>query len=164
MLHAFQVGADLPRLPAEFLLLLFRASGVGTLLKIDRLLVESAHAVDRLVDAVDEALAFSVSKAQAADDARDHDLLAAQRPAAAAVVARPLLLRDLGQLLEKQDRLLVVALQFVDLAGDVLQAIDHYFFRDLFLVEEYDFFDGAHPALQVFADGDDLANHDGRAR
>ena len=39
-----------------------------------------------------------------------------------------------------------------------------HFFGDLLLVEEYDFFDRAHAALQVFADGDDFADHDRRTR
>ncbi len=164
MLHALQVRADLARLAAELLLLLFRTGGVGPLLEVHRLLVEPAHAVDRLVDAVDQALALGVGEPQFADDPRDHDLLAAQRPAAAAIVARPLLLRNFGQLLEKLNRLFIVALQFVDPASDVLQAIDYDFFGDLFLVEEDDFLDGTDAPLQIFADGDDLANHDGRTR
>ena len=165
VLHALQVGADLPRLLAEFLLLLVGARRVGALLEVDRLLVEAAHAVDRLVDAVDQALALGVGEAQPADDARDHDLLASQRPAAAAMVLRPLLLRDACQLLHQLDRLLVVTCCSSSiLPGDVVQAIGHHLFGDLLFVEENDFLDGAHPALQVFADGDDLANDDGRAR
>ncbi len=55
-------------------------------------------------------------------------------------------------------------LQFVDPPGDVFQAVEHHFFGDLLFVEEHDFLDGAHAALQVLADGDDFADDDRRAR
>src|ERR1019366_9535334 len=122
------------------------------------------HAVDGLVDPVDQALTLVVGKAQLADDLRYRNLLASQRPKVAAVFLRPFLLRNPIQLFDELDRLLVVLRQFVDPAGDVLQTVEDHFFRDLLFVEEHDFLDGAHTALQVLTNGNDLANHDGRAR
>ena len=146
------------------MLLLFGARLVGALLEVDGLAVEPAHAVNRLVDAIDQALALGVGEAQLADDARDRHLLAAQRPAGAAKSARIFLLRNVGQLLQQLTRLLVVAAEFVNLSGDVVQPVLHHLVGDLLFVEEHHFLDGAHAALEVVADGDDLADHDGRAR
>ena len=149
---------------AQFLLLLVGAAGLGALLEVARLLVEPAHAVDRLVDAVDQALALVVGEAQLADDARNANLLAAQRPARLAVHPRVLLLRNAGQLLHQLLGLLVVLEQLVNFAGDVLHPVDEHVFGDFVLVEEHHFLDGAHAALEVLAHGDDLADDDGRAR
>ncbi len=59
---------------------------------------------------------------------------------------------------------LVVLGHLVDAAGYVIQPVGYDLFGDLLFVEENDFLDGAHAALQVVADGDDLADDDGRAR
>ena len=80
------------------------------------------------------------------------------------MVLRPLLLRDSGQLFHQLNRLLVVLLQVVDLPGDLVQAVGDDLFGDLLFVEENDFLDRAHLALEVFADRDDLANDDRRTR
>ena len=138
--------------------------GFGALLEVEGLLVESAHAVDRLVDAVDEALALVVGEAQLANDARDANLLAAQQPARLAVQARVLLGQDAGELLQQLLGLLVMLVELVDLAGDVFQAIEQHLFGDLVLVEEHHFLDGTDAALEVFAHGDDLADDDRRTR
>ena len=145
-------------------LLLLRTGGLGAAFEVDGLLVEAAHAVDGFVDAVDQPLALGVGEAQLADDARDHDLLAPQGPAAAAMIARTLLLRDAGQLVEQLNRLFVVTVQLVDLARHLVEAVRDDLFGDLLFVEENDFLDGTHAALQVFTDGDDLADDDGRTR
>ncbi len=76
-------------LAAQLLLLLFGAAGGDAILQVLNLLVERLHAVDGLVDAVDQVLALAVGEPQVADDAGDLDLLAAQCPAAAAIFARP---------------------------------------------------------------------------
>ena len=60
--------------------------------------------------------------------------------------------------------LLLVLDQRVDAAYGGLDARLHHLFGELFLVEDHHFFDVAHAALEVFAQGDDLANHDRRAR
>ena len=39
-----------------------------------------------------------------------------------------------------------------------------HLFGDLLIVEDHDFLDGANAALQVFAHGEDLADHDRRTR
>ena len=44
-----------------------------------------------------------------------------------------------------------------------LDARLHHIFGELFFVEDNHFFDVAHTALEVFAEGDDFADHDGRA-
>src|SRR5664280_1665544 len=164
VLHALQVGPNLPHLLAQFFLGFLGACLIGALLEVHRLLVEPAHAVDGLVDPVDQALALVVGKAKPANDSRYSNLLASQRPTVAAVLLRPFLLRNIGQLFDELDRLLVVPAEFVNLPGDVLQAIEDHLFRDLLFVEEHHFFDGAHAALEVLADGNDFANYDRRAR
>ena len=60
--------------------------------------------------------------------------------------------------------LLLVLDQRVDAGHGGLDAGLHHFFGELFLVEDHHFFDVAHAALEVFAQGHNLANHDGRAR
>ena len=123
LLQALQVGANLPRLAAIFLLLLVGARLLGALVEVQRLLVEPAHAVDRLVHAVDQPLALGVGEAERADHLRDGDLLASQLPAHLAVQPGILALRRIGELLGQLDRLLVVLVQLVDAAGDVLQPV-----------------------------------------
>ena len=57
-----------------------------------------------------------------------------------------------------------MAAQFVDFAGDLLEAALQHLVGDLFLVEDHDFLDGADAALEVVADGEDFADDDGGAR
>ncbi len=66
LLQLFQFGADGARLALVFLALLLAASGVGLFFQVLRLAVERAHAVDGLVDAVNQALAFVIGEAQLA--------------------------------------------------------------------------------------------------
>ena len=54
--------------------------------------------------------------------------------------------------------------QRVDAGHGGLDARLNHLFGELFVVEDDHFFDVAHAALEVFAEGHDLANHDGRAR
>ena len=65
--------------------------------------------------------------------------------------------------LEFRDVLLVLD-QGVNARHGGADARLHHVFGELFLVEDHDFFDVAHAALQVFAEGHDFADHDGRAR
>ena len=55
-------------------------------------------------------------------------------------------------------------LQLVDSSGDFVQAIGNHLFGDFLFVEENNLLDGPHAALQVFANGDDFADDDGRTR
>ncbi len=70
VLHALQVGANLPHLLAQFFAGFLGARLLGALLEVHRLLVEPAHAVHGLVDPVDQALALAVGEAQPANDLR----------------------------------------------------------------------------------------------
>ena len=65
-----------------------------------------------------------------------------------AMIARSLLLRDVRQLLGKLNRLLVVLLQLVDASRNIVQAVGDDLFRDLLLVEENNFLDGADPRFR----------------
>ncbi len=159
-----EVGADLANLAAQLLLGLVHARLFGALLEVAGLAIEPAHAVDRLVDAIDQALALAVGEAQLADHARDANLLAAHGPLGLAEAARILLLRNLGQLVGQHHRLLVVLVQFVHTAGDVLQPVEENLFGDFLFVEENHFLDGTYAALQVLAHGEDFADHDRRTR
>src|SRR5208337_870995 len=60
----FEFSADRSRLLFVFLLLLFTAGRVGALLQVLDLPVERAHTVDRAIDAIDQAFAFIVGKAE----------------------------------------------------------------------------------------------------
>ena len=62
----FDFAADGSGLAAVFFFLVFAARGVGLALQVLRLAVERAHAVDRLVDAVDQPLALGVGESQLA--------------------------------------------------------------------------------------------------
>src|SRR5881394_851736 len=61
-----------------------------------RLAIEHAHRVNRFVDAINQPLALGIHEADFADGLRDSYDLAAQVPAAAAVVFRPFDLWDLA--------------------------------------------------------------------
>ena len=52
----------------------------------------------------------------------------------------------------------------VDLAGELIQAVLHDIVGDFFFVEGHDFLDRANAFLEVLAHGQQLADHDGRAR
>jgi hypothetical protein len=60
--------------------------------------------------------------------------------------------------------LLLVLDQQVDARDRGLDAGLHHVFGEFFLVEDHNFLDVADAALEVLAQGDDFANHDGRAR
>ena len=69
-----------------------------------------------------------------------------------------------GQLLFELRNLLLVLHQGVDARHGGFDASLHYLFGELFLVEDHHFFHVAHAALQVFAEGRDFADDDGRTR
>ena len=71
---------------------------------------------------------------------------------------------DGGLLLFQLRNLLLVLDQRVDAGHGGLDARQHHFFGELLVVEDHNFFDVAHAALQVLAQRHDLANHDGRTR
>ena len=54
-------------------------------------------------------------------------------------------------------------LQLVDAARDVLDAVLQDLLGDLFLIEDDNLHDRTYAALQIFANGQDLVDHNGRA-
>ena len=101
-----------------------------------------------------------------ADDARDEDFFAGDEPAGVARGGELGLVSAGGHgslLLFERGNLLLVLDERVDAGDGGFDAGLHDIFRELFLVEDDDFFYVAHAALEVFAEGDDLADDDGRA-
>ncbi len=76
----------------------------------------------------------------------------------------PCLGRGRGLLFFKQRRSSSVLDERVDARNGGFDAGLHHIFGELFLVEDHDFFDIAHAALEVFAQRHDLANHNRRTR
>src|SRR5438874_10257629 len=159
-----QIGAVLPLLPAIFLLQLFAASGVVLLLQLLRLAVEHTHGVNRLAYPVDQPLALEVQEADIAHGVGDHHDLARQVPSRPPVGTGIFLFRHARELFGKLQRALVVLAQTLDAVDGVFEALGHDLFRDLFLIEDHDLLDAAHAALQVFAQRQNLADNDRRAR
>src|SRR4029077_3896144 len=93
-LNFFDFAADGAGLPAIFFLLFLAASGVGLALEVRRLTIERAHAVDRLVETLDEALALGIGESELADGDRGSDDRAGQPAAGTAMIARIFLLRN----------------------------------------------------------------------
>ena len=91
-------------------------------------------------------------------------LLAGDGPARLAVFAGLGLGIDGGELFFERSTLFLVLHQRVDAADGLADAGLQHLFGDLFLVEDHHFLDVAHAALEVFAEADDFADHDGRAR
>src|ERR1700693_325611 len=58
----------------------------------------------------------------------------------------------------------VMLLQIVDAARDVLDAVLQDLLSDLFLIEDDNFLDQTYAALQILADGQNLADHNRRPR
>src|SRR5581483_4203924 len=163
LFNALQVAADLADLSAELLLLLLviGAQRVQLLLQVVGLAVEAAHLVHGLVDTFDQALTLGVGKAEVADDARDLHQFAAQGPTILPAFTRLLLgRRDRLQLLGELLRLLVVAGQLVNLAGDLLQPVLQDLVGDLLLIEDDHFLDGADTLLEILTEGDDFTDDD----
>ena len=167
-LDALHVGAHRADLLADFLLLLLDLGELAALFQVQYLAVQGLHVLDRLVHTVNQPLALLVGKAQCADRPADFDLLASQSPVGLAMVANLLLvlarLSDVGQFRNQDYGLLVMLGQLVHLAGDLLQAALQNLVGNLLFVEDHDFFHGAHLALHVVANGQHLADDDGRAR
>ncbi len=160
---ALEIGAAVLLLALVLLLQLFGARGLELVVERLDLALQRAHGVDRLVDLVEQALLFGVGVLQLADDAVDVDLLAAHQPAALALVA----ILGLGVLAVRVVHaggelggLLLVLDQLVDARDGRLHAGLEDLFGELFLVEGDHFLDVAHAALEVFAEGDDLADDD----
>src|ERR1700677_756744 len=162
LLQFFQVGLAVLLLAAIFLAQLFALRLVVLLLKRLDLPLEHAHGVDCLVDLVQQPLAFRVGVFQLADNARDFYPLAVHHPSRLAMFPGLRLDVDRLQLFEEQGCFFLVLKQSVDATDRYTDARLQYLFGDFFLVEDHHFLDVAHAPLEVLAEGDDLANDDGR--
>src|SRR5579862_746932 len=160
----FDFGADRPRLTPIFLLLLFAASSVGLALQVRGLAVERAHAVDGFVQAFDQPLALGIGECEFANGNRSGDDRASQLAPRPAVIFRLLGFRNFLELLFEDRGLFVQLGHVVDLAGELIQAVLQDLVGDLFFVEGHDFLDRANVLLEVFAQGEQFADHDGRSR
>src|SRR5450755_4370174 len=102
----FDFAANRARLPAIFFFLLFAAGGVGLAFEVLRLSVERTHAVDRLVQALDQPLALGVGESQFSQRLRRCDDRPRQLAPRPPVILR-LLHRNFVKLLLEQLGLLV---------------------------------------------------------
>src|ERR1700722_10544137 len=160
----FHFAANGTRLAPVFFFLFFAASGVRLALEILRLAIERAHAVDHLVEAVDQPLALGVGEAQLAHRLRYANNRAGKVPARAAMVLGTLLLRSCNVLFFDDADLFVELGHGIDLAGELVQAILQNLVGDLFFVEGDHFLDRAHALFEVFAHGQQFPDDDGRPR
>src|ERR1700733_4500973 len=151
LLQLFQVGLAVLLLPAVLLAELFALRLVVLLLERLDLALEHTHGVDSLVDLVQQPLAFRVGVLQFTDNARDFDPLAVHHPSRLTMFLSFRLGVDRLQLFEQQRRFLLVLEQSIDAADGDPDARLQDLFGDLFLVEDYDFFDVAHATLEVLA-------------
>src|SRR5579863_7436553 len=157
-------AANGTRLAPVFFFLLFTASGVGLALEVLRLAIERAHAVDHLVQAVDQPFAFGVGESQLAHRLRHANNRAGKVAARPAMVLGTLFLRNRNVLFFDDADLFVQLGHGVDLAGELVQAILQNLVGDLFFVEGDHFLDRAHALLEVFAHGQQFPDDDGRPR
>src|SRR6185436_8382571 len=97
--HLFELGADRTCLSLVFLALIFGTSSLGLFLQILNLAVERAHGINRLVQTVDQALAFDISKAEFSYRLRNTYHRARQLIAHTAIHLRVLFLGKLGEFL-----------------------------------------------------------------
>ncbi len=165
--NALEVDAAVLLLPVVLLAQLFGLRVLELGFEGLDLTLEGAHGVDGLVDLVEQALLFAVGVLQLANDAVDVDVLAADEPAGLAGVlglGLGVFAVRRGELLFERVNLLLVLEDDVDAAGGGANASLQDLFGELFFVEGNDFLDVANAAAQVFAEADDLANDDGRAR
>src|SRR5690348_3163913 len=158
-LQLLHVGAELARLPPEFLLLVLAAGGFGLLFQVVDLALQGTHGVHGLVDPVNQALALNVGNAQVAHGARHAHHFPGQVPAVAPIVFGPLLAVDGLELFQQLVDFLVVLGHLVNAANHVLQAVLQDLVGDFFLIKGDDFLDGAHTAAQVIAQGEDFPDH-----
>ena len=147
------------------LLLLFAARRLGPLLQVLDLAVERAHAVDRAVDAVDQALAFVVGEAQLA---HRHATCARSRAPGGSgngdeSRGRFFWLTAASFSCERRN-LLVELVELVDLGEEFLQPLVDNLFGDFLFVEGDQLLDGADAFFEVLAQGEEFTNHDRRAR
>ena len=147
-----------------FLFELVAFAGFVLLFERANLALKGAHGVDGLVDLVEQALAFEAGVLEFPHDARHVDFFARDGPAGTALLTLAGLAVGRGLLLFKSSDLLLVLDECVDTGDGGAHARLHHVFSEFFFVEDHDFFYVTHAALEVFAEGHDFANHDGRTR
>ena len=162
-LDLFQIGVAVLLLAAVLLFELLALAGFVLLVEGADLALQGAHGVDGLVDLVEQALALDGRVLELAHDAGDKDLFAGDEPAGVANGGGLGLGTGGGLLFFKLGDLLLVLDQRVDAGHGGADARLHHFLGELLFVEDDDFLDVAHAALEVLAQGHDLANDDGRA-
>ena len=153
--------------PLVFLAQLFGLRGLVLRLERLDLPLQRAHGIDGLVDLVEQPLLLAVGVLELADDAVDVHMLAADQPARLADflgLRLGVLASRRRQLLFESGQLLLVLDDHVDTADGGAHARLQDLFGQLFFVEGDHFLDVADAAAQVFAQRDDLANYDRRAR
>src|SRR5438270_5955515 len=160
----FNFAANRTRLPPIFFFLFFAAGSVGLALQVRRLAVERTHAVDRLIEPLNQPLALVVGEAQLAHRLRCRDNRASQLAPRPAMIFRLLRLRYFEIFFLEQRGLFVQLGHVVDLAREFIQAVLQDLVSDLFFIEGDHFLDRAHALGQVFAHSQQFANHDGRPR
>ena len=130
------------------------------------LTLEGAHDVDGLVDLVEQALLLRVGVLELADDAGEVDGLAADEPARLAQVrALAWVSRPCGDWRLSSAAAFFWCLTMTSMRPTVaLDAGGEDLFGQFLFVEGDDFLDVADAAAEVFAEADDLADDDGRAR
>src|SRR5215472_15843217 len=159
-LQRLQVGAVRALDTAEFLLGILAPSGLDLLFQVVDVAIKRPHGVNRLVHAIDQALALWIGELQVADAAGHHDLGPAQVPAIAAVLFRPLLLDDPGQPLFELLDLFVVLADIIDLAHESFQPGLHDLVGNFLFVKRHQLLDGAHAFTEILAQGQDLFDDD----
>src|ERR1700722_17394522 len=160
----FHFAANGARLPPVFFFLFLAASGVCLALEILRLAVERAHAVDHLVQPVDQPFALRVGKAQLAHSLRDANNRPGKIPTRPPVILGTLLLRSGNVFFFDEADLFVELGHRIDLAGELIETILQNLVGDLFFVEGDHFLDRAHALFEVFAHGQQFPDDDGRPR
>ena len=129
-----------------------------------RLTVERTHGVDRLVQTIDQPLAFIVGESQVPHAQRNLYDAAGQRKPVAAMVSGTLLLGNVGELLFKLASFLISLSQLVDFSGEFLQTVLQDFIGNLFLIKSDHFLDGADTLFEILPHREQLVNHNGRTR
>ncbi len=160
----FELSADRARLLLVFFFLLFAARRLGPLLQILDLPVKRSHPVNRAVDAVNQALAFVVGKAEIPHRQRRAHNRMRQMEAVPPMIARPLLQIHRRQFFLERRHLFVKLVERGDLGEKFFQALVDDLFRDFLFVERNQLFDGADALLEVLAQSEKFTNDDRRAR
>src|SRR5262245_40130882 len=160
LLQRLQVSTVRALDAAEFFLGILAARSLDLLFQVVDVAIERPHGVNRLVHAVNQALALRIGELQVAYAGGNHDLGPAQVPAIAAVLFRPFLLDDAGQLLRNLLDLLIVLADIVDLADKTFQARLNDLVGNLFLVKGDQLLDGANAFLEILAQGQNLFDDD----